>query len=61
MAERTIYEACEDATDHIWDDREQYILATLKTLHIDPSADYDQYLRDIHGFGARLLPAVVGD
>lgn len=42
----TIYEACEDATNHIWDDREAYILAVLKALHLNPDNDYDSYLKD---------------
>lgn len=53
----TIYEACEDATDHIWDDREAYILAVLATLELDPEYDYQKYVADIRGFGLRLWPA----
>lgn len=40
----TIYEACEDATHEIWDDRGAYILAVLAKLQLDPDADFDKYL-----------------
>jgi hypothetical protein len=40
----TIYDACEEATIDIWDDREAYILAVLARLQLDPAADFDKYL-----------------
>jgi hypothetical protein len=57
----TIFDACLDATDDIWDDREAYIRAVLKTLRLNPDFDYCQYLADIKGFGLRVWPAQVRD
>ena len=53
----TILDACLDATDHIWDDREAYIRAVLAKLELNPDFDYCQYLADIRGFGLRIWPA----
>ena len=40
----SVLDACLDATDEIWDDREADILATLKALKIDPEMDYDRHV-----------------
>lgn len=37
----TVLEACLQATDEIWDDREAYILAVLQLLGIDPAAPFE--------------------
>ena len=46
LSDDTIYDACEEGTDDIWDDREAYILAVLKVLHLNPDDSYDGYLKD---------------
>jgi hypothetical protein len=43
----TILDACFEATDEIWDDREAYIRASLAALKIDPDADYNEYMEKL--------------
>lgn len=47
MTERptTNLDAAFDATDHIWDDREAYILALFDKFGIDPSAPFQEPAR----------------
>ena len=43
----TILDACFEASDDIWDDREGYLRAALKVLFLDPDDDYDEYLKKV--------------
>lgn len=57
----TLLDACLEATDEIWDDREGYLRTALHALRLDPEYDYERYLDDIRGFGLRIWPAQVRD
>ena len=46
---KSVLSACFDATDHIWDDREGYILAIHDLLGINPGADIETTKEKIRG------------
>lgn len=49
MESKSVLSACFDATDHIWDDREGYILAILDLLGIKPDAEIEVVKEKIRG------------